>query len=565
MSKYDRLPEESAPLVILYFVVLAAVFGGAILPKAFALPPQTSGQNSPLSQVWQPDPGDGRYKNPVLYADYSDPDVIRVGPDFYLVSSSFNMVPGLPILHSRDLVNWEIIGHAFVNQEPGDRFERPNHGNGVWAPALRFHHGEFFLFYPEPDTGIYMTKAKTITGPWSRPLLIKAGAGWIDPCPFWDDNGNAYLINAFAASRSGIKSTLTISRMSTDGTRLLDGGTIVVDGHPADPTLEGPKLYKRNGWYYIFAPAGGVPTGWQVVYRSKNIYGPYERRVVLAQGSSSVNGPHQGAWVTTEAGEDWFLHFQDQGPYGRVVWLEPMTWKDNWPVVGVHVNAAGTGEPTLTFHKPSVHAPTPRQTPADSDEFNAPQIGPQWQWQANSKPGWAFPSAALGALRLIAIPPTENRDPNLWDVPNVLTQKLPGPAFSATARVAFTSQFAGEETGLVVNGMSYGYVALRSTGSGFEVRCVQRKDAHHSGELTISPSQIVRSNTVYLRATMQQGALVTFSYSEDGTNFTPIGSPFQAEAGRWIGATIGLFALGTKDTGEHGYADYDWFRFTPAP
>lgn len=562
MNKHHRLPACRVLSLAAFFAVSGLLPGSFILPEASA---QTSGQSSGLSQVWQPDLGNGRYKNPVLYADYSDPDVIRVGSDFYLVSSSFNMVPGLPILHSRDLVNWEIVSHVLANQEPSDRFEKPNHGNGVWAPALRYHNGEFFLFYPEPDTGIYMTKAKAVTGPWSKPLLIKTAPGWIDPCPFWDDNGNAYLINALAGSRAGAKSILTISRMSPDGSRLLDEGTLVVDGHPSDPTLEGPKLYKRNGWYYIFAPAGGVPIGWEVVFRSRNIDGPYERRVVLAQGSTSINGPHQGAWVTTEEGEDWFLHFQDQGPYGRVIWLEPMTWKDNWPVIGIHTTAAEVGEPALTFQKPRVRTLGPRHTPADSDEFNAPQIGPQWQWQANPKPGWAFPSAALGVLRLIAVPPPDSHDTNLWNIPNILTQKLPGPVFSATAKVTFSAHFTGEETGLVVNGASYGYVSLHSTATGLEVQSVQRKDAVHSGVLTVSPSHPVHSNTVYLRATMQEGAVVTFSYSEDGVAFTPIGSPFHAEPGRWIGATIGLFALGTTDAGEHGYADYDWFRFNPIP
>src|SRR5882757_479455 len=137
--------------------------------------------------------------------------------------------------------------------------------------------------------------------------------------------------------------------MSPDGTKLLDDGTILIDGHKDDPTLEGPKLYKRLGYYYVFAPAGGVPTGWQVVFRSKNIYGPYERRVVLAQGKTAVNGPHQGAWVQTEEGEDWFLHFQDQGAYGRVVHLEPMHWRDGWPVIGEDSGQTGVGQPVLRY------------------------------------------------------------------------------------------------------------------------------------------------------------------------------------------------------------------------
>ncbi len=313
---------------------------------------------------WVADQGDGTYRNPILYADYSDPDVIRVGTDFYLTASSFNAVPGLPILHSKDLVNWELIGHVYGAQPPLDVYNKPQHGSGSWAPALRYHNGEFYIFYPDPGYGIYMTKASKPAGPWSAPLLIKQVKGWIDPCPFWDDDGHAYLINAMSASRSALKSTLIISRMSPDGTRLLDAGTLVYDGHGADPTVEGPKFYKRNGYYYIFAPAGGVPRGWQLALRSRKIYGPYERKVVLAQGSTAINGPHQGAWVDTPGGESWFVHFQDQGPYGRVVHLQPLQWVDDWPVIGNH------GEPVSTFRKPAVGKVYPIMTPATSDEFN---------------------------------------------------------------------------------------------------------------------------------------------------------------------------------------------------
>jgi beta-xylosidase len=268
-----------------------------------------------VSKVWVADRGDGTYRNPILYADYSDPDAIRAGDDYYLVASSFDAVPGLPILHSKDLVNWEILAHVYRAQPPYDVYRKTQHGNGAWAPAIRYHAGEFYIFYPDPEYGIYMVTAKDAAGPWSAPLLIKDAKGWIDPCPLWDDDGNAYLVNAVAASRSGMKSTLIVSRMSP-GTRLLDDGAIVYDSHAQDPTVEGPKFYKRNGYYYIFAPAGGVPGGWQLALRSRHIYGPYDRRVVLAQGKTQVNGPHQGAWVETPNGESWFLHFQDKDAYG---------------------------------------------------------------------------------------------------------------------------------------------------------------------------------------------------------------------------------------------------------
>src|SRR5688500_7631940 len=326
-------------------------------------------QQRTVSKVWVADLGNGMYKNPILNADYSDPDAIRVGNDFYMVSSSFEDIPGLPILHSKDLVNWSIIGHALKRQPPFDHFSVPRHGEGVWAPAIRYHNNEFNIYYPDPDFEIYLIKAKNSAGPWSEPILIEGGKGLIDPCPLCDDVGSVYLIHAYAGSRAGIKSIIVIKKLNRDGTKVLDEGKLVYDGHELDPTVEGPKLYKRNGYYYIFAPAGGVSTGWQLVLRSKNVYGPYERKIVMDQGTSPVNGPHQGALVSTQTGEDWFLHFQDKGAYGRIVHLQPVHWVKDWPVIGVDKDSDGKGEPVLSYKKPNVGKVYPVQTPAESDEF----------------------------------------------------------------------------------------------------------------------------------------------------------------------------------------------------
>ena len=306
---------------------------------------------------WWPDAGDGTFRNPVLYADYSDPDAVRVGADYYMVSSSFTAVPGLPILHSRDLVNWDLVNHALPRLVPEDVFSKPQHGAGVWAPAIRHHDGKYWIYYPDPDFGIYLTTAKDPRGVWSKPVLVKKGKGLIDPCPLWDDDGRVYLIHAFARSRAGFANVLHLNRLSPDGTAVVDEGRIVIDGNqltktaarPAYTTLEGPKLYKRNGWYYVFAPAGGVKQGWQSVFRSRRIDGPYEERIVLAQGATDVNGPHQGALIDTRSGEWWFLHFQDADAYGRIVHLQPVAWRDDWPVIGDDVDGDGKGEPRLNW------------------------------------------------------------------------------------------------------------------------------------------------------------------------------------------------------------------------
>ena len=281
-------------------------------------------QQNYISKVWVADNGDGTYKNPILHSDYSDPDAIRVGDDYYMIASSFDAAPCLPILHSKDLVNWVIIGHAMDKQYPYEHFSSTQHGNGVWAPSIRYHKGEFYIYYPDPDYGIYLIKSKKITGPWTNPILVEEGKGLIDPCPLWDDDGKVYLIHALAGSRAGFKSVLIVKKLNEDGTKTIDNGVMVFDGHAHQPTIEGPKFYKRNGFYYIFAPAGGVSTGWQLVLRSKNIYGPYEEKIVMDQGNTTINGPHQGAWIQTQTGEDWFIHFQDKGAYGRVIHLQPM-------------------------------------------------------------------------------------------------------------------------------------------------------------------------------------------------------------------------------------------------
>lgn len=519
-----------------------------------------------VSKVWVSDNGNGTYKNPVLNADYSDPDAIRVGDDYYLVASSFDAIPGLPILHSKDLVNWDIAGHALLRQPPFDHFALTQHGNGVWAPSIRYHNGEFYLYYPDPDFGIYLTKAKAVTGPWSDPVLVEAGKGLIDPCPLWDDDGQVYLVHAYAGSRAGIKNLLVVKKLNAEGAGVTDAGVIVYDGHGSvDITTEGPKFYKRNGYYYLFAPAGGVPTGWQIVLRSKNIYGPYERKVVMDQGSSPVNGPHQGAWVTTQTGEDWFLHFQDKEAYGRVVHLQPMKWVNDWPVIGEDKDGDGKGEPVLTYKKPNVGKVSwPVMTPPESDEFNGPLLGLQWQWQANNKATWSFMNPANGSLRLFS-EKTPDSAVNLWDVPNILMQKTPADEFTATAKLRFTpnEKLVSEKAGLVIMGYSYAGLAVKHKKEGNYLVYTSCKDAvKGTPEIETELGRLTTAD-VYFRVTVTKGAHCRFSYSTDGQHFANAGDTFQAEPGRWIGAKIGLYCTRTTQTNDAGFADVDWFRILP--
>jgi len=519
------------------------------------------GQNpaANVSKVWVSDLGNGQYKNPVLFADYSDPDVCQAGDCFYMTSSSFNCVPGLPILKSYDLVNWKLVGHVFQRQIPDDFFSKAQHGKGVWAPCIRFHQGTYYIYYPDPDFGIYVVKTKNPEGTWDAPIMVKAGKGLIDPTPLWDKDGKAYLCYAYAGSRAGIGSILAISEMKPDGTALLTKPVIVFDGHAKDPTVEGPKLYKRNDWYYIFAPAGGVTTGWQLVMRSRNIYGPYESKVVLAQGMSAINGPHQGAWVETVKGESWFLHFQDRGAYGRIVHLQPMFWKNDWPVIGLDPDGDGCGDPVITYKKPNVGKFYPVQTPPESEEFNGLDLGLQWQWHANPGETWGFPIPGAGTYRLFSIQLPE-KFVNYWDVPNLLLQKFPAPEFQATVKLDFKPYQLDEKVGLIVTGDDLAYISLTKTADGIVVSQTTNYKAIKGAAEVETEKTAVAGKTFYLRVTVRTEAICVFSYSTDGKKFIPVGKAFTATNGRWIGAKMGMFCTRTIVTNKSGFADLDWFR-----
>lgn len=513
------------------------------------------------SQVWVADNGDNTYKNPILYADYSDPDAIRVGDDYYMTASSFNCIPGLPILHSKDLVNWKLIGYALSKQKPLEVFNKPQHGNGVWAPCIRYHNNEFYIYYPDPDYGIYMTKAKNAAGPWSEPIMVKEGKGLIDPTPLWDEDGKIYLGYGFAGSRAGIKSLLAVCTMNADGSLANNDDVMIIDGHTDENTIEGPKFYKRNGYYYIFAPAGGVATGWQTVLRSKNIFGPYEKRKVMDQGKSTVNGPHQGAWVQTQTGEDWFIHFQDQFAYGRVVHLQPMKWEKDWPIIGNDDDKNGIGEPVMNYKKPNVGKKSfPIATPPDSDEFNVPKLGLQWQWHANPQITWGFPTS-IGYYNLNCIPVPKDYI-NLFDIPNLLLQKFPANEFIATTKLTFNSRFDGEYTGLLIMGLDYSFLCLKQEGGKLYVSQKTALKADKKGVETESKPIAIQNKTVYLQVNVKAGGICNFFYSEDGQKFNSIGESFTAREGKWIGAKIGLLALRQGIINDAGSASIDWFRIT---
>ena len=525
------------------------------------------------SQVWSPDNGNGTYTNPVINADYSDPDVCVAGEDYYLTASSFNCIPGLPILHSKDLVNWEIVGHAVKELEPKQEFDRPSHGNGIWAPSIRYHNGEFYIYWGDPDYGVFMVKAKDPAGEWSKPLCVIPGKGLIDTTPLWDDDGRCYLVNAYANSRSRFASVIAIRELSADGTKPIGNPVIIYDGIGTESrTCEGPKIYKRDGWYWVMFPAGGVPTGFQVAMRSKNPFGPYESKVVLAQGKTKINGPHQGAWVHTKFGEDWFLHFQDKEAYGRVVHLQPVTWKDNWPVMGIDKDGDYCGEPVTTYRKPKTSGKVQVVNPAESDEFSDTRLGLQWQWHANYNETFGMPTA-FGSYRVYTHKVSEKFQ-NLWEVPNLLLQKTPADKFTATTKIRFTSKDQNQTGGLLMMGLDYSGLVVKRVGNDFQLLQISCKSADKGKPqteqliATLKPTAVDQIDyqpgthiDIYMRMSVNDGKM-HFSYSLDGKKYTKCGTEFTMREGKWIGAKIGFVAYEPGQKTNRGWIDADWFRVT---
>ena len=513
--------------------------------------------------MWNADLGNGMYKNPILYADYSDPDACRAGEDYFMIASSFCNAPGLPVLHSKDLVNWKVVNYI-LPKVPEERYDKPVHGCGVWAPAIRYHDGTFFACFPMPDEGIYMSTTKDPFGTWSEPVNIRPGAGWIDPCPFWDEDGRAYLVAGVAKSRIGYKSVLHMIEMQPDGMGLIGEAKVVFDGNLNEQeTIEGPKLYKRNGWYYIFAPAGGVKTGWQTVLRSRNIFGPYEYRVVMRQGDTTVNGPHQGAWVDTVTGEDWFLHFQDVYAAGRIIHLQPMSWKEDWPIIGIAKDGNDYGEPVLTYRKPNVGEAAKEAEicePDASDDFSKNTLGLQWQWNANPKEDW-YKLTSEG-LCLNAVKQEEKIKHG--DYPNLLLQKWPAPEFICDTTLSLAELKANEEAGVISMGVKYAILSFARNEEGVvEASFINGEQKY--GKILVESTEETStslgtlafaddSETITVRMSVQRVGTqdlsekeknfpleeVVFEYSTNGTDYKKAGS-YMAAAGRWVGVKSGVY------------------------
>ena len=478
------------------------------------------------------DLGNGTYANPVLLADYSDPDVIRVGKKYYMTCSEFHFM-GMPVLESDDMVNWRIVGQIYsrIDQEKFDTMS--GYADGTWAPALRFHDGKFWMFVCMPNTGLYMSTAAKPEGPWTPLYHVKEVRGWEDPCPFWDDDGKAYLGHSVLGA-----GPIILHRMSPDGKQLLDDGQKIYEG----PVAEGTKFLKRNGYYYLSIPEGGVSTGWQMVLRSKNIYGPYEGRRCLEMGSTNVNGPHQGAVVDTPDGQWWFYHFQSHSPQGRVLHLQPVVWQpDGFPLIGQDYDGNGVGEPVKVWTKPAMGKRSKPSAPQASDRFRRQSLSPQWAWNHNPVDScWSLKERKVW-LTLRAMKADEIRKAR-----NCLTQKIMGYTGEATVKLDNSAMTVGQRAGMVSLGRVRYAAGVEATADGTKHLYVER-----DGKATLLDAVPDKGKGIlYLRLTIDDVKNThRFSYSLNGKDFTPIGDEFPEHDADWKGYRVGLFTYATEHPG----------------
>lgn len=475
------------------------------------------------------DLGDGTFANPVLNADYSDPDVIRVGQKYYMVCSEFQFM-GMPVLESEDMVNWKIIGQIYTKINFPEYDQNQRYGGGSWAPSIRYHDSKYWVYFCTPNEGLFMSNASNPAGPWSPLVNIKNVSGWEDPCPLWDENGQAYI----GRSQLG-GGPIIIHKMSSDGTTLLDAGTTVYNG----PTSEGTKLFKKDGLYYISIPEGGVGGGWQTVLRSNSIYGPYEKKVVLEMGSTPVNGPHQGALVDTPNGEWWFFHFQSLDPLGRVVHLQPAAWDNGWPVIGKDYNKNGIGEPVKICKKPNVGKTMPVLAPQSSDEFTSVDLGFQWQFNHNPVNTNWFLTQRSGWLTLKAL-----KADRLRNSKNMLTQKTMGYIGEASTELDCSQLADGQRAGLLCIGNKYNAIGV------FYESGERKIYIESEGSFTTIAS--VSQETVFLKVTMDANAnKYHFYYSTNNQDFISCGDTFSEGSRDWKGARVGLYSYNEKtDAGD---------------
>jgi beta-xylosidase len=504
------------------------------------------------AQKMQSDNGDGTFTNPVIAADFPDPDVILVDSTYYMVNTTMFTFPGVPVLKSHDLVNWHYCCNAVQRFDFSSCYDLDGcnrYGHGQWATSLKYHNGKYHLLFITLDEGGFLCTAAKPEGPWQMRKLPK---GFYDPGLFFDDDGRIYVAHGY--------SNIHITELDTNFAP--KGKDSLVYTGDIRRGLDGTHVYKINGYYYMYSTYGGLD-GIQVALRSRNIYGPYKQKVVIYDTTHGVNfGIHQGALIRTQTGEWWTMLFVDSGPFGRFPSLQPVTWVDGWPMVGVN------GKAVVMYRKPKVGREYPVTMLPTSDEFDGTELGMQWGWNHNPDPTQWSLTENPGSLRLS----TANVVDSLPKARNTLTQRMfayysDTLATIASTKIDFSHMKEGDIAGLAVFQDPYAFIGIkRSNGKNYIVMA-------NNGR-TIDSSR-VEGSTIYLRASALHGSgaapyyrgksvpgsgNASFSYSLDNRSFKSIGNELHMKFNLRIftGNKFCLFDYATAETG--GYVDFDWFR-----
>lgn len=501
-------------------------------------------------QVWQADNGDGTFTNPLLWGDWPDPDVIRVGDTFYMVSTSMHYVPGCPVIKSKDLVNWEMASYAVDRYDEDPRYDMQGgtlYLNGSWAASIRHHNGRFYVAFCTPygwgtEKGNFcVCEAEKAEGPWTRTVFPDY---LYDPGLFFDDDGRVYVAHG--------QGTIYLTELNADARSVKSKAVEIWRGGFKDSHtlgggfgMEGSHMYKINGMYYITCPAGGTG-GWQICLRSKNIYGPYEHHLIMDDDKSYPgNGLHQGGMVQLKNGDWWFIIMQDRGAIGRVPCLVPVKWVDGWPMLGAD------GKDAIVYDKPATGKKVKPHTVATTDEFNTARLGLQWQWNHNPDPSrWSL-AARKGYMRL-----TASKADDIKNARNTLTQRVQGPLSTATTEMDLAGLRDGNVAGMGIFEFPYAYIAVEQRDGAR--RLVMCNDGKEIDAFPLPAGQ----QTLWIRVfATDRDFKANFFYSLDGSTFHPFGNVLQMGLGLpWTANRFALFNFSTTEQGVGGWADFNWFR-----
>ncbi|WP_162847184.1 glycoside hydrolase family 43 protein [Mucilaginibacter gracilis] len=487
------------------------------------------------------DQHNGTYANPILPADFHDTDVIRVGSDYFLVSATNQLSPGILIMQSKDMVNWKIVGHAVndITRISASYNYDKLQGRGITASAIRYHDNEFLIYFTDPDEGVFMTSAGKISGPWSPLIQLIKGPGWGSPCPLWNDAGDAYL----AATNFADNYKVHLFKMANNGESITMPGNVIQQGKAA----YGGKLYKIKNYYYHFYSELTAEGRVLFAERSANVTGPYTEHHQLMHKAD--HEPNQASMVQNEKG-DWYLiaqHSQARWD-GRELSLLPVTWVNDWPVAGT-LAGDGIGEMAWTARKP---ATDPNATPIQtSDDFSSKTLSPQWEWcfQPNAEK-WSVTERA-GYLRLYAskVPQPEV----IEKIPNVITQR-PWRLEQSIATVKFdiAHMTDGQIAAMCLFGKTTGIFGVKQNDN-------LRHIYFSAGGITKQGLQIEIAN-VWLRAIWDANGLAKFYYSTDGVNYDAFGDAYSITNVDNDGAAkIGIYTASDNESG--GFIDIDWFHY----